>query len=213
MRKLVLIGGGGHCRSVLDAALRSNCFDEIVITDTQLKIGGKILGCTIAATDAELPKLKAGGFDFAFVSIGSIKSTKLREHLADQAEQLGFRFPVIIDPSATVSANAVIAEGTFVGKHAVINAGASIGKHCIINTGAIVEHDCSIGDFTHVSVGAILCGAVHVGKSAFIGAGSTIIQEVRIGAKTVIGANSTVIRNVSDGQTLYGLPLHDTGGV
>ena len=30
--KIVLIGGGGHCKSVLDSILRTCNYDEIVIT-------------------------------------------------------------------------------------------------------------------------------------------------------------------------------------
>ncbi len=204
MNKLVLIGGGGHCKSVLDAALRSKRFDEIVITDHTRQKGAQLYGCMVVGSDEELPRLKDNGFEHAFITVGSIQSTAIREQLAECAERLGFHFPVIVDPSATISENASMGDGTFVGKHAVVNAGAQIGKHCIINTGAIVEHDCSVGAFSHVAVGAVLCGEVYLGKSAFIGANSTVIQGLRIGTRAVIGANSTVIRNVNDGETVYG---------
>ena len=205
MNKLVLIGGGGHCRSVLDTALRSGCFDEIVITDQTLKPGTSLFGSAVVGTDEELPRLRDSGFNLAFITVGSIQSTEVRERLTERTKQIGFIFPIIIDPSAAVSKNASIDEGTFIGKHAVVNAGVKIGKHCIINTGAIIEHDCAIGDFSHVSVGAILCGDVQVGDRTLIGAGSTVIQGVHIGNRVIVGANSTVLRNINDEQTAYGL--------
>lgn len=205
MNGLVLIGGGGHCKSVLDAALAMRCFDEIVITDSDAASGSSIFGCRVVGSDALLPTLQAEGFENAFVAVGSIQSAALRKKLAQTAAALGFRFPAICDPSATISEHAVIGEGAFIGKRAVVNAGAAVGEHCIINTGAILEHCCTVGAFTHVSVGAVLCGDICVGMESFLGAGSTVIQGVRIGDRVIVGANSTVLCNVPDAVTVYGI--------
>lgn len=204
-KKLVLIGGGGHCKSVLDVALRSGEYSEIVITDPVLTKGTRILGCPVVGDDENLPTLRKQGFGSAFITVGSIKNTGLRELLADKASEAGFEFPVIKDMSALVSDYARIGEGTFIGRNAVINADSQIGRHCILNTGCIVEHECRIEDFAHISVGAILCGTVRIHKSSFVGAGSTVIQGISVGENTVVGANSTVIGNVGDNRTVSGI--------
>lgn len=196
MKRIVLIGGGGHCRSVLDTLLRVKEFERIIITDPYIEKGTKIFGCPVVGDDSMLEKLKKDGFDYAFITVGSITDASLRIKLVSKANDIGFKFPIIIDPSATVSANSSLGAGTFVGKNSVINADVAIGEHCIINTGCIIEHECSVGDFTHVSVGTILCGNVRVGKESFIGAGATIIQGISIGNKTVISANSTILSDV-----------------
>lgn len=85
--------------------------------------------------------------------------------------------PNIVDPSAVIADDAVMGEGIFVGKRAVVNAAAHIGDLCIINTGAIVEHDCDVGNYSHISVGSVLCGGVRVGQRTLIGANATVIQE------------------------------------
>lgn len=203
--KVVLIGGGGHCKSVLDAANRMNVFDEIVITDPKMEKGDTILECKVVGTDYELEKLRSRGFDCAFITVGSVGTSLLRKQLADKLIALKFSFPIIVDPSATVSKSAIIGSGTFIGKNVVVNADVNIGAHCIINTGAIIEHECSVGDFSHISVGSILCGKVKVGKNSFIGAGSTVIQCLHIGNNVVIGANSTVLKNVEDSMKYYGI--------
>lgn len=210
---IVLIGGGGHCKSVLDSVLRSGIFNEIVITDELLPEGSMILGCKVIGSDECLEKLRANGFKYAFVTVGSIGDNTLRKKLADKASSLGFKFPVIIDPSADVSESATVGDGTFIGKHAVINSEVTIEEHCIINTGALVEHECKIGAFTHVSVGAILCGNVDVGQRSFIGAGSTVIQCIKIGNDVVVGANSTILKNLADNSRNFGLvkKIENTG--
>ena len=210
-KRLVLIGGGGHCKSVLDAALAMQAFSEIVITDPALPKGSSILSCRVVGTDDLLPKLKNDGFDLAFITVGNVGVYPLRKNLALKAKKLGFKFPVIIDPSATVSPTASFGSGTFIGKKAVINAEIKIGSHCIINTGAIIEHECTVGSLSHISVGAVLCGNSHVGRESFIGTGSTVIQGVKIGNRVIVGANSTVLSNIKDNEKVYGIVNFKSG--
>ena len=205
MSKLILIGGGGHCKSVLDAALRSGRFNEIVITDPVITAGSTILGCKVVGTDDMLPVMLREGFTQAFVTVGSIQSYAVRKKLVQLAEQIGLTFPVIADPSAVISKFANIGQGTFIGKNAVVNSGTIVGQHCIVNTGAILEHDCRIGNFCHVSVGSILCGGVTLGNGVFVGAGSTVIQMVNIASDAMIGAHSTILTDVGEKMKLNGI--------
>lgn len=201
-KRLVLIGGGGHCKSVLDTVLRMKQYDEIVITDCCIPSGTQIMGCKIVGTDEMLPELFNEGFKEAFIAVGSIKDTSLRCKLFNKAATVGFTFPNIIDLSAEVSEFAQLEEGVFIGKKALVNTGTNIGKMAIINSGSIVEHECRIGEFTHISVGAVLCGNVHVGKHVFVGANATVIQGVEIGNNSLIGAGSLVRRNVASYTTV-----------
>ncbi len=211
MKKLVLVGGGGHCKSVIDAVIRSHEFDEIVITDASAPVGTKIMGISVVGSDDMLEKLRADGFEYAFVTIGSIKSTTLRHKVVSSLNDLGYKFPVIIDPSAIVSQSAFVGDGTFIGKNVVLNAEAEVGQHCIINTGTIIEHECSIGEFTHVAVGAVICGGCQIGADCLIGTGSTIIQGIQIGSNSIIGGGALVNSNLADGCTAVGVPARIVG--
>ena len=204
-KKIVLIGGGGHCKSVLDTLIRNNEYEEIAITDHDIPAGSKIFGCKVIGNDAFLSQLLKDGYSDAFITVGSIKCTAIRRKLFSLAIDTGFNVVNIIDSSAVVSKHCRLSKGIFIGKNAVINADAEIGDCAIINTGAIVEHECKVGGFAHISVGAKLCGNVYVGNNSLIGAGSTIIQGVHIGNNVVIGAGSTVIKDVEDNTMKYGL--------
>lgn len=204
-KKLVLVGGGGHSKSVLDSVRRMNEYSEIVITDPAIKQGTLICGCQVIGTDDILPLIRLQGFLYAFISVGSIDDVSLRKQLARHLDELGFIFPVIKDPSSNISETAILEEGAFIGKNAILNAGVKIGKHCIINSGAIVEHECLVGDYTHISVGAIMCGGSKVGSDSFIGAGSTIMQGVSVGDESIIGANSLVLSDVPGKLKSYGI--------
>ena len=202
-KKLLLIGGGGHCHSVLDSALSIRIYSEIGIIDNT---DSTYLGIRVIGTDDDIPILIKNGWTDAFISVGSIGDTRIRRRLYDMVKCYGMSVPTIIDPSAVVGNDVVIQEGVFVGKRAVINAGCYVGTCSIINTGSIIEHDCLIGDFSHISPGTTLCGQVKVGHESHVGAGSVVKQLVEIGDKVLIGAGSTVLKNIPDNVKAYGNP-------
>ncbi len=121
-------------------------------------------------------------------------------------ERSRYNFAPAIHPSAVISANATIEEGTVIMAGAVIQSGCSIGKHVIINSGAIVDHDCVIGDFAHISPGAVLCGNVTIGDCTWVGAGSTIIEGITVEKNAIIGAGSLIREDVPENLLVVGNP-------
>ena len=201
--KLLLIGGGGHCRSVLDSILLSNLFDEVAIIDHN---DCSIAGINTIGNDDDLSELYKEGWKNAFITVGSVGNTNLRRALYLKVLKIGFNVPSIVDPTAIISKEASINNGVFVGKRVVINSGALISEGAIINTGSIIEHDCLIGSFSHISPGAVLCGQVCVGNDSHIGAGSVVRQLIKIGEHTLIGAGSVVVKDIGDYVKAYGNP-------
>lgn len=212
---LILVGGGGHCKSVLDTVIRLKKYDNIHILDPSIDPGKKLLNCaTVIGGDELLISLYEEGERQAFVSVGSIKSSWVRNKLYDSIVDIGFSIPNIIDPSAVISPSVSLGLeqddeykgiGIFVGKGVIVNADVSIKRCAIINTSAVIEHECQIGAFTHISVNATLCGQVIVGDHSFIGAGSTVIQGIEIGNNVTIGAGSLILRDVKDGEKVTGI--------
>lgn len=203
MKKLVLIGGGGHCRSVIDCVFSCQEYDEIGIVDQN---NVSIYDVNVIGTDEDLPKLFKQGWTDAFVTVGSIGNTGTRRRIYHLIKDIGFFVPTIIDPTAAIARDSIIKEGSFVGKKAIVNSGAVIGNCSIVNSGAIIEHDCKIGEFSHISTGAVLCGQVIVGNDSHIGAGTVIRQQISIGEQTLIGVGSVVVDNIPDNVTAYGNP-------
>lgn len=202
-KKLLLIGGGGHCRSVLDSILSKNYYSDIGIIDN---IDSVCLGIPVIGRDSDIPKLILRGWTEAFITVGSVGDTKLRHKLYEMVKCAGMIVPTIIDPKAIVARGTEISEGAYVGKRAVVNSGSKIGICSIVNTGAIVEHDCSIGDFSHISPGATVCGQVYIDKNSHVGAGSVVLQNISIGANTMVGAGSIVVNDIPDAVKAYGNP-------
>ena len=188
MKDIVLVGYGGHAKSVADCIERGGEYRIVGYTDMSPSPSPyRYLG-----TDDALRDCYAAGCRCAAVCVGYLGKGALRERLYAMLREIGFELPVISDPSAIVSASAEVGEGTFIGKGAVINAEARVGRLCIINTMALVEHECRVEDFVHVAVAAVLCGQVSVGRAAFIGANATVIQCRSIAPGQIVPAGATI---------------------
>ena len=190
MTKIVLLGCGGHAKSIVDSIESMGGFQIVGFTDSTCNAQFSYRGYEIIGTDDYLSELFASGVNAAFICIGYLGKGTIREILYNQLKEIGFSLPIIVDPSAVIAKDAQIGEGTFIGKRAVVNADAKIGKMTIINTGAIVEHDCNIGDFSHVAVGTVLCGGVEIGVHSMIGANATVIQNVVLPRNSFVKSSS-----------------------
>jgi len=207
MKKIILIGGGGHCKVVIDTILSTNEFEIIGILDLEENVGKEVLGVPVIATDTQLEDYFRKGIRFCFITVGSIGTKAfLRENLFMRAQKIGFRFPNIIHPGSVVSKFTIIGEGNYVAPGTIINAGTIIGNHCILNTGSKIDHDCNIGNFVHVAPGVTISGGVEIGDYSHIGTGSSIIQCLKIGSNTIIGAGSVVLSDIPDNVVAFGNP-------
>ena len=205
MEEVVLLGGGGHCLSVLDSLYGMNKYNGMIVVDPGLEVGSFILNSRVYGDDDTLSEIFQKGCKKAFISVGSIKSSVLRRELDKKIKDIGFELINVIDLSSVVSDYAEIDKGVFIGKKAVVNTGAKIGRNAIVNTSVSIDHECIIGEYTHVACGSILCGNVRIGNDSFVGAGTTIIEGINIGNNVIIGAGSVILRNVEDNEIVYGV--------
>jgi|SRR3989338_1307293 len=194
--KIILVGGGGHCKVVMDAIESSGEFNIYGITDPSLPMGTSVLNRKVLGGDDILPELFRKGIKHAFIGVGSIGNCDIRKKIYNNLKDIGFRLPSIIHPKAIVSKHVEIGEGSFIAAGAVINAGTKIGKNAIINTSSSIDHDCEIGDFVHVAPGAILSGGVKVGGNTHIGVGAKVIQYLAIKENSFIKAGALITENI-----------------
>ena len=188
---LVLIGGGGHCRSVIDVIERQGRYRIAAIVDRPEKRGQKVLGYEINAADNDLPALAAAGHSF-LVTLAHIKDPGPRLALFEKMTTLGARPAVVISPLAYVSPSAHIGEGTVVMHQALVNAGARVGRNCIVNTKALVEHDAVIEDHVHLATAAIVNGGARIGRASFVGSNAVVRENMVVEPNQVIGFGEKV---------------------
>ncbi len=189
--KIILIGGGGHCKACIDIIELLDIYQILGILDEQEKVGEEILGYSIIGTDNDINKLKKKTQNF-FITLGQIGKSEKRLKIYQYLKKLSCTLPTIISPTAYISKHAEIGEGSIIMHHVAINAGAKIGVNNIINSKALIEHDAIIEDHCHISTGSIVNGGVRVGSKTFFGSGAVSKQYITIPPGSFIKANSIV---------------------
>ncbi len=192
---LLLIGGGGHCRSVIDVLEQMNQFEIAGIVESLSGSAMPVLGYPVLGIDEDLPQLREK-YEYGLVTVGQIKNPVLRIKLYRKLQELNFTLPVIFSPRAYVSSHAQLSAGTIVMHDALVNAGAKIGINCIVNSKTLIEHDVCIEDHCHISTGSVVNGGAKVGQGTFIGSGAVLREGIQVGQDSFIAAGTKVMRNL-----------------
>lgn len=202
---IVLLGGGGHCKSCIEIIEAQARYKIAGIVDLKGKVGNTVLSYKVIGHDEELPELIKKYRNFA-VTLGQVKEADLRVKKFEFLEKMGASFPVIISPFALISKHSSLGEGTIVFHGVKVNAGAKIGRNCIINTGAIIEHDAVIEDHCHISTGAVVNGECLIKRGVMVGSGAVLSNNITIARNSVIGAGAVVVKNVEEKGIYVGVP-------
>ena len=145
MKPLLLVGCGGHARSVIDIIESTGVWQIHGLVGLPEQVGGEVLGKPVIGSDADLPSLKEV-CSTAVLAIGQLPTPELRKTLASQLQQLGFQFPVIKSPHAVVSPHARLGHGTVVCHGAI----STLGLWLVLIASErplLIEHDVRIGDY------------------------------------------------------------------
>lgn len=194
-----MIGAGGHAKVVLDAVRCANPRAIVRVYDERPAApGAELLGIAICPLDAG-----AGLTGGAHVAVGDGAA---RERIARAVIEGGASLFTVIHPEASVATSARLGEGCFVAARAVVAPEARVGRGAIVNHGAIVDHDCVVGDWTHIAPNAALGGGAVVGRNVLIGASATILPGVRVSERATVGAGAVVTKDVAPGATVAGVP-------
>lgn len=202
-KNLILLGGGGHCKSVIDVA-ESAGYNILGVLDMPEEVGKSVLNYKVIGTDEDIPQY-VDKAEFV-ITVGFIKNPAIRIKLYNKVKEAGGTFATVIASTARVSKYASIGEGTVVMHHAMVNAGAKIGYNCIINTFANIEHDAVVGNQCHISTGAMINGDCKIGERCFIGSQSVLANGIGVGDDIIVGAGSVVRKNLREKGIYSGNP-------
>lgn len=196
---LIIYGGGGHGRSLIDLVRALPDYRLAGIVDDSLPPGSEVLGAPVLGGNSVLEELAARGLHLALNAVGGIGNLTPRLEVFERLKAAGFNFPTVIHPAAVVEPSARLADGVQVFALAYVGSNARVGFGCILNTGVIISHDCVLEDVINISPGGILAGGVYVGAHTQIGMGATINLDLKIGARVRIGNGATIKAEVPDG--------------
>ncbi len=193
---ILVYGGGGHGKSLIDLLRSLGVYRIVGVVDDGLNPGENVMGYPVLGGGDVLKQLYAKGVHLAINAVGGIGNLAVRVKVFQKLAQAGFSFPAVNHPSAVVEPSATLSPGVQVFAQAYVGSEARLGFGAIINTGAIVSHDCILGDYVNISPGAILAGDVKIGSGVLLGMGATVNLGVTIGAGARIGNGATIKEDV-----------------
>ena len=196
---LVILGFGGHARSVADVALAMG-ITELYFVDDNAQPDESFLGFPVTTRWPDELEDK-------WSITPAIGDNGQRKEQMDKIQKAGLRVATIIAPTASIGAGSRIDQGSFIGHHAHVGPMARIGTGCIVNTCAVVDHESVVGEFTHVSLNSTIAGRCKIGCFAMLGAGATMIDGVNVADGVVIGAGGVVIESLTEAGVYVGVPV------
>lgn len=174
--RLLVVGAGGHGRSVAEAAKLSGQFEVVGFLDDAAPVGERVLGSHVLGTVASMTG-HCSVIDQAVVAIGN---NAIREKLMQQLTEAGYAMATVVHPCAFVSPSAVVGGGTAIMAGAIVGTEARVGVGSIVNCGAVVDHHARVEDFGHLGVNASMAGGTVLGRGAWMQVGAALGYGVKI---------------------------------
>lgn len=206
MENIVLFGAGLHANVCIDIIEKESKYKIVGIIDSVEEIGSTIFGHPVIGRQEDIIKLvinyeiKGGlitiGDNFARCFVRDFIISKIPE----------FKFVNAIHPTVNIGRNVKIGIGNVIMAGVILNPDSEIEDFCILNTGAQLEHNCFMGEFSHLSAGSVTGGKVRIGRFSVITLNVTIIDRLTIGENTVVGSGSVVLKDLPANVLAYGNP-------
>jgi sugar O-acyltransferase (sialic acid O-acetyltransferase NeuD family) len=192
--RLLIVGAGGHGRSVAEAALLAGVYEIAGFLDDAIPEGERALGVRVLGPVSSLVRQRHL-CDQVMVAIGN---NRVRQDVTAHLLQNGFRMATVIHPRSFVSPSAMVGAGSAIMAGAIIGTQAKLGAGVIVNCSAVVDHDAVVQDFAHLGVNASMAGGTVLGEGAWMQAGSSLGYGVMIPVATILQPGEAVSKAARD---------------
>jgi len=182
LHRLLIVGAGGHGRSVAEAVLAAGVYEVTGFVDDSAPGLARVGGYPVLGTTHDLSAYRTHA-EAAIVAIGN---NALREALCHRLVAAGFELATVVHPRAIVSPSAVVGPGSAIMAGAVVGTDARLGCGVIVNCGAVVDHDAQVHDYGHLGVNACMSGGSALGRSAWMQAGSALGYGIKVADGVVL---------------------------
>ena len=206
-KKLLIIGSGGHAKSILDSFRKNNINEAVGFIDEYKNKGETINDLKIVGKIRDIPNfVKNNDVNCFIIGVGD---NFLRKSIYEQIISLklkNFKPISIVDETATISSYSSIGKGCYIAPKTVIQTSTKIGIFNVINTGTIIEHDNKIGNFSSTAPGCVTGGNVKVGNLCHLALSAVIKNNISLGSNTIVGSNSYINKNCKSNSIYFGNP-------
>ena len=189
--RLLVVGAGGHGRSVAEAAALSGQFEVLGFLDDAAPVGERVLGSRVLGPVDSM----ADHFSVANHVIVAIGNNAVRKKLMQQLTEAGYAVATVVHPRAFVSPIAVVGQVSAIMAGTIVGTEARLGMGSIVNCGAVVDHQATVEDFGHLGVNASMAGGTVLGRGACMQAGSALGYGVSVASGAVLLPGTAISKN------------------
>ena len=198
-KPVIILGTGGHAKVIADA-LKLSGREMLGFVTPDSKVESEFCGKKILGNDGIINQYSSDEIELVN-GIGSLPKKNIRWKLAEKMREQGYKFAIVIHPSAVIAADVNFDEGVQVMAGVIIQSGTKIKQDSIINTGSLIDHDCMIGKSCHIAPSVVCSGGVVVGDNTHLGVGSIVTEYRSIGNNCTIAAGSVIYKDIVDNIT------------
>lgn len=188
MKRLLIVGAGGHGRSVAEAVLAAGKYELVGFLDDAAPGLQQVWDLPVFGATADLARCR----QYADAAIVAIGNNRLREELQQKLNAAGFELATVVHPKAMVSPRAVVGAGCAIMAGAIVGTEAQLDAGVIVNCGAVVDHHCRVEEFGHLGVNAGMAGGAVLGRGAWMQAGSVLGYGVSVGGGAVLAPGEAI---------------------
>jgi len=203
MKKVIIVGAGGHAAELRDYINHNN--------NARPSDRIEVIGYIDDNRDAYIH------YNFAEPFLGNIKEHKVlkevkylmgianldyRKEIILSLEKQGANFIGLIHPTAIISPSAEIDATAVISHNASVGAKAKIGKYNMLNSRCTIGHDSIIGDFNFISPQVAISGNTKIGNGNLIGTNACTIPGISIGDNNKIAAGMVIYKPVENNSTV-----------
>lgn len=203
MKKIIIIGAGGHAAELRDYIS--------YINKTQLEKPLEVMGFL------DDDEKNHHHYEFKEPFLGSIKEHKVRKDVSylmgianldyrkpiiEKFKKEGGKFIGLIHPTALISRSAKIGEGVVISHNASVGPKVKIGNFNMLNSRCTIGHDTVMGDYNFISPQVAISGNTTIGNENLIGTNSCSIPGMSIGNKNKIAAGMVIYKPVGNNETV-----------
>lgn len=206
MKKIIVIGAGGHAKVLVDIILKEKKYHLAGFLDNNLETGTKVMGFEVLGKDENLlDVIDEYSIYGGIIAIGdNINRKKISENISNKIN--GFKFINCIHPAASIGNSVKIGVGNVFMAGSIINSSSCIGNHCIFNTNSSVDHDNLIDDYVNISPNVVIGGGATIKKAVQVGMGAIVLEGLTLNTNCIVGAGSLINKNTKPNSVYYGIP-------
>lgn len=217
VRPLVIVGGGGLGREVLDVVESINSRSPAWGVIGFVADGGADLQ-ELAARDASflgpITELEPGGSIDPMRNDGlryviGIGSGVARRSIDQRLSRAGLEPAVLVHPESSTGSAVTFGPGTVVMAGARVTTNVRLGRHVVLNPNSTVGHDCRLGDYVTLSPGVNIAGRVRLHDGVTCGTGAAVLPGITIGPGAIVGAGAVVTKDCRPERTVVGVPARE----